>query len=334
MGVNKVLVTGGAGFIGSSLVDKLLQLENQVIVFDNFSRDGRHHISNWATNPNFKLVEADMLNKFAITKAVATCNVVFHFAASPSVQIGSVNSEIDYEQNLLTTYNLLEAIKTVRAGCKKIIFTSSSSVYGEPDVIPTPEVYSPLKPISLYGATKLACESLISGYCHMFDLSGVTIRLANVIGPRINHGVIYDFVTKLTGNSNCLGILGDGKQNKSFLYIGDCINALMKVAEIEGTFEIFNVGSKDTINVADIAEIIIEELSLDNVRINFAGGTEGRGWKGDVKEMLLDCSRLNAFGWNAEYDSREAVFLTVREIVSSLSSKSAKAPKKQTNEKN
>jgi UDP-glucose 4-epimerase len=313
--LNKVLVTGGAGFIGSSLVDKLLQLENHVTVFDNLSKPSGYHTSNWYSSQNFRLVKADMLDRFALMRVASTCDVVFHLAANPSVQIGSTNSDIHYQQNLLATYNLLEAMKNDPSRCKKIIFTSSSTVYGEPGVIPTPEDYSPLKPISLYGATKLACESLISGYCHMFDLSGIIVRLANIIGPRSDHGVIYDFVTRLSTNPKFLEILGNGKQNKSYLYISDCVNALIKVAEIEGCFEVFNVGSTDSIDVLEIAEIVMKELCLDNVKVKFTADGEGRGWKGDVIEMLLDCSRLGALGWKAKYNSREAVCLTVSECV-------------------
>jgi len=318
MTVNRILVTGGAGFIGSSLVDRLLQLENHVTLFDNLSKYTRYRMSSWHRNPNFRMVRADMLDKFALMKVAGTCDLVFHLAANPSVQIGSTNSEIDYQQNLLTTYNLLEAMKSATSRCKKIIFTSSSTIYGEPTVIPTPEDYSPLKPISLYGATKLASESLISGYCHLFNLSGVAARLANVIGPRSEHGVIHDFVTRLSANNNCLEVLGDGKQNKSYLYISDCINALIRVAEIECCFEVFNVGSEDRINVLNIAEIVIKGLCLDNVEVKYRADGEGRGWKGDVKDMLLDSSRLGAFGWKPKYSSREAVYLTVREFVKKL----------------
>ena len=218
---------------------------------------------------------------------------------------------------MLATYNVLEAMRNSK-NCKKIVFTSSSTVYGEPDVIPTSEKYSPLIPISLYGATKLACEAMISGYCHMFNMLGVTVRLANIIGPTSTHGVTHDFVTKLYATPGYLEILGDGKQNKSYLYIDDCINALIHVATIERTFEIFNAGSNDRINVLDIANIVINEFSLDNVILRFTGGIDGRGWKGDVKDMLLDSSKLETSGWKAKYNSSEAMTITAREIVRRL----------------
>jgi UDP-glucose 4-epimerase len=233
------------------------------------------------------------------------------------VRIGATDSKVDYNQNLLATYNLLESMR-ISPNCKKIVFASSSVVYGEPDLMPTSEKYSPLIPISLYGATKLAGEALIAGYCHMFNMTGVAMRLANVVGPRSSHGVIYDFITKLYANPEHLDILGDGKQSKSYLYIDDCINALLHVLKIERTFEIFNVGSNDKLSVLEIANTVTKELSLNNVNVTFTGGVDGRGWKGDVKEMLLDSSKLIASGWKARYNSREAVILAARGIIESF----------------
>jgi UDP-glucose 4-epimerase len=324
--MNKFLVTGGAGFIGSSLVNALIQSKNQVIVLDNLSKCNENNISKWVDNPNFKFIHADIFDLNLLRNSVNDCNIVFHLAANPDVRQATTNTKIDYEQNLLATYNLLEAMRS-SSNCKKIIFTSSSTVYGEPEIMPTSEKYSPLIPISLYGATKLACEAMISAYCHMFNISGIVLRLANVVGPTSTHGVIHDFITKLSSSTTVhpkyLDVLGDGKQNKSYLYIDDCINALTHVMKIENerAFEIFNAGSKDRIDVLNIANIVIKELLLDNISIRLTGGVEGRGWKGDVKEMLLDSSKLETSGWKLKYNSREAVVLTVREIVSRLHNK-------------
>jgi UDP-glucose 4-epimerase len=276
--MSRILVTGGAGFIGSSLVNALMQSKNEVIVFDNLCNGSIENISNWSGNPNFKFIHSDIvLDQFILGKTVDACDIVFHLAANSEVRLGAIDTKIDYEQNMLATYNLLEAMRNSK-NCKKIVFTSSSTVYGEADVIPTSEKYSPLIPISLYGATKLACEAMIAGYCNMFNMSGVTVRLANIIGPISTHGVTYDFVTKLYATHEYLEVLGNGKQNKSYLYIDDCINALMHVATVERTFEIFNAGSNDRINVLDIANIIvIKELSLDNIILRFIGGIDGRG---------------------------------------------------------
>jgi UDP-glucose 4-epimerase len=315
--MNRILVTGGAGFIGSSLVNALIQSkEHRIIVFDNLSTGNRDNISKWLTGPNFHFIHADMLDISSLKKAVDTCDIVCHLAANPIVALGETNTKIDYEQNLLATYNLLEAMRTSDS-CKKIIFTSSAAIYGESETMPTPEKYSPLKPISLYGASKLACEALISGYCYMFNMSSIVVRLANVIGSVNTHGVIYDFITKLRVNSAYLDILGNGKQNKSYLHINDCINGLVKLLEKmeDVKFEIFNMGSDDTITVLQIAEIIINELSLRTVDRRFIDIFDGRGWNGDIREYLLDCSKLKAIGWSAKFNSRNAVVRTVREYL-------------------
>lgn len=313
--MNNVLVTGGAGFIGSSLVESLLQLEDKIIVYDNLSTGRKDNISSLLDSQNFTLMQADMLDPTSLRKAVDDCDIVFHLAANSEVRIGTTDTKIDYEQNVLATYNLLEAMRKSQR-CKKIVFTSTSAIYGDAKVIPTSERYAPLKPISLYGGSKLACEAIISGYCHMFNISGIVVRLANVVGPLSTHGVIYDFITKLSANPKYLEILGDGKQIKSYLYIDESTDALMKAARIEKTFEIVNAGSNDNIQVVDIANIVIRELSLENVIIRYTGGIDGRGWNGDVREMLIDSSYLEALGWSVRYNSREAVILAARGIIS------------------
>lgn len=308
----KILVTGGAGFIGSALVNTLLQLGNEVVVIDI---SNIHHDAQYLDNGKLKFVRGNILDRRILKKVIDACDMVYHLAANPDVRVGFTDSKIDYEQNLLATYTVLEAMKE-SSHCKKIIFTSSSTVYGEPKIMPTPEKYAPLFPVSLYGATKLACEAIISGYCHMFNLSGVALRLANVAGPTSTHGVIYDFMMKLLKNSSSLEVLGDGQQNKSYLYIDDCVNALLQVSKIEGIFDVFNAGSPDRISVSDIAAIVISELSLSDVKVRFTGGIDGgRGWKGDAKEMLLDNTKLETLGWKAKYGSKEAVTLSTRGII-------------------
>jgi UDP-glucose 4-epimerase len=313
----RVVVTGGAGFIGSSLVTALMQSrDHEVVVLDNLSTGDLRNISYWTDHPNFKFLRADLLDPFSIRKIIDSSDIIFHLAANPEVSLGSTNTKTDYEQNILCTYNILEAMRNSRT-CKKIIFPSTSTVYGEADVMPTSENYSPLKPISLYGATKLACEALISGYCHMFNISCVTARLANVVGSMNNRGVIHDFIDKLNKNSSVLEVLGDGTQTKSYLYIDDCISALMLlVSKLEdSTFEIFNVGPGDTINVLDVAKTVIQGLSLNSVRFQFTNNFEGRGWKGDVKKYWLDSSKLEALGWKPKCCSKEAVSRTVEDYV-------------------
>jgi UDP-glucose 4-epimerase len=249
----------------------------------------------------------------ALQNVVGVSDIVFHLAANPSVVLGAYDARKDFEQNVIGTYNLVEAMRK-SISCKKILFMSTSTVYGEVGVskMPVPESYGPLKPISLYGSTKLSCEAMISGYCHMFGLFGVALRLANIIGPVSRKGVVYDFVSKLTSNPKLLNILGNGKQNKSYLYIDDCVDAILKAEYIinqnQQNFEVFNVGSADTMNVIDIAKIVIKEMSLGDIALKFTDDNlDGRGWIGDVREFLLDCSLLRSQGWKPKRNSREAV---------------------------
>jgi len=288
IGFSSALITGGAGFIGSHLVDRLMESGVNVTVLDNLSAGKLSNISRWLDNSRFKFIMGDMLNPGDVKKSMGNCEIVFHLAANPDVRIGAFNTRIDYEQNILATYNLLEAMR--ESDCRSIVFTSTSTVYGEAKKMPTPEDYGPLKPISLYGASKLACEALISGYSHLFGFKSVICRLANIVGSRSGHGVIYDFINKLRSNPKTLEVLGDGTQRKSYLYVDDCVEALLIASEkSREQVEIYNVGSEDTVNVATIARIVIEEMGLSDVEIKYTGGVDGgRGWKGDVKEMLLD----------------------------------------------
>ncbi|MCD6465041.1 GDP-mannose 4,6-dehydratase [Candidatus Bathyarchaeota archaeon] len=324
MGVFKLnfssaLVTGGAGFIGSHLVDALMERNVRVTVLDNLSGGRLSNISTWLKNPRFKFIMGDMLNPEDLKKALENCEIVFHLAANPNVKIGAFNTRIDYEQNILATYNLLEALRE-NDECKNIVFTSTSTVYGEAEKMPTPEDYGPLKPISLYGASKLACEALISGYSHLFGFKSVICRLANIVGSRSGHGVIYDFINKLRNNPKTLEVLGDGTQRKSYLYVKDCVEAMILAAEKSSSqVEIYNIGSEDSVNVAAIAKIVIEEMGLKDVEIRYTGGVDGgRGWKGDVKVMLLDISKIKSLGWKPKLNSAEAVRQAAKDIISDL----------------
>lgn len=302
----KVLVTGGAGFIGSHLVDRLIEEGNEVIVLDNLSTGKKEFIQQHFKNPNFKFYKVDLLRD-KIDVYFKNIDEVWHLAANPDVRAALKNTRIDIEQNILVTYNVLEAMR--KNEIKRIIFTSSSTVYGEAKQIPTPENYTPLIPVSLYGASKLACEALISAYSHTFDMKAVIFRLANIVGPRSAHGVIYDFVWKLKKNSDELKILGDGNQKKSYLYIDDCIDGmLIGVKGAKDNIEIFNLGSEGWITVRNIAKIICEEMGL-NPRFKFTGGK--RGWKGDIPLMLLDISKIKKVGWKPKYSSEQAILKTI-----------------------
>jgi len=299
----RVLITGGAGFIGSHLVDVLMQCGYKVVVFDNLSSGKIENVERWLKDENFRFVMGDLRQKEEIRKVVAGCDVIFHFAANPDVRAAAAAHFGD----VIGTFNLLESLRDV--GVSKFVFASSSTVYGEAENIPTSEDYAPLLPISMYGASKLACEALVSSYTYSLGFKAAILRLANIVGPRSSHGVIRDFIMKLRRNSKELEILGDGSQTKSYLYIDDCIDAIMLITEkFNGDVEVFNVGSEDQVNVRRIAEIVVEVLNLKNVKFKFTGGVNGgRGWKGDVKVMLLDVSKLKSLGWKPKYNSEAAV---------------------------
>ncbi len=300
-----IVVTGGAGFIGSHVVDRLVDLD-EIIVIDNFSSGRMEYV-----NEGAEVVKAD-LSRDDIEEYLRGAEEVWHIAANPDVRIGAEKPDEIYANNILATYRLLEAMRKAMVG--RVIFTSTSTVYGEADVIPTPED-CPTHPISLYGASKLACEALIESYCHTFDMQAWIYRFANVIGKRSTHGVIYDFIMKLKKNPDELEILGNGEQNKSYIYISDCIDAMFAGLKADERVNIFNIGSEDQVKVRRIAEIVCEEMGLNPV-FRFTGGD--RGWKGDVPVMLLSIERLKAVGWRPKYSSEEAVRKAVRDLLDDL----------------
>ncbi|MEM2554692.1 MAG: NAD-dependent epimerase/dehydratase family protein [Nitrososphaerota archaeon] len=315
----RIAITGGAGFIGSHLVDKLMEKGAIINVIDNLSKGCIENISKWIGNEKFNFIKGDCLNKEDIRKAIKDCEIIFHLAANPEVRIGAINTSIDFKQNIIATYNILEEARKSKT-IKTIVFTSSSTIYGEAKKIPTPEDYAPLIPISMYGSSKLACEALISAYCNMFNLKGIIYRLANIIGSRCKHGVIWDFINKLKNNPRKLEILGDGTQKKSYLLVNECIEAIL--IGLEKTYEkieIYNIGSEDFITVKEIAEIIVNEMNLKNVEFIYTGGVDGgRGWIGDVKTMLLDISKIKKLGWKPKYNSRKAVRIATRQILEEI----------------
>ncbi|WP_297548202.1 NAD-dependent epimerase/dehydratase family protein [Thermococcus sp.] len=313
----RVLVTGGAGFIGSHLVDKLMELGHSVRVLDDLSAGSLDNVRRWLEHERFEFIRGDMRNLEVVEKAVKDVEAVFHLAANPEVRIGSQSPELLYETNVLITYNLLNAMRD--SNVKYLVFTSSSTVYGDADVIPTPEDYGPLEPISVYGGAKLAAEALISGYAHTFGFRALIFRLANIIGERSNHGVIYDFINKLRKNPEELEILGDGTQRKSYLHVSDTVDGILKIFEhfkkSNKTVDFYNLGNDDWITVREIAEIVSEEMGLKPV-FKFTGGVDGgRGWKGDVKFMRLSIKKAKRSGWRPRLNSYEAVRKTVRELL-------------------
>ena len=314
-----MLVTGGAGFIGSHIVDNLMKKGGKVRLLDNLSTGSTDNVAHWIERSDFTFVNGDCLNRKDIRKAIKGCKLVFHLAANPEVRVGAVNTEIDFQQNIVATYNVLEAMRESETA-KTIVFTSTSAVYGDARILPTPEEYGSLEPISLYGASKLACEALISAYCHTFDMRGVIYRFANIVGSRSHHGVIWDFIHKLLENPLELEILGDGTQTKSYLMVDECVYALLFGLEhASERVEIYNIGSEDQISVKEIARIVTEQMGLKGVGLHYTGGVRGgRGWIGDVKTMFLDVSKMKRLGWKPKYNSAESVKTATDHILREL----------------
>lgn len=311
-----ILVTGGAGFIGSHLTDMLVA-ENEVTVLDNLSSGKKEHLDRHLGRRNFEFLQSDLLDQKAVEEAVADKDLVFHVAANPDVKLGAEDARVHLDQNVLATYNLLEAMR--KSGVSKIAFTSTSTVYGEADLIPTPEDYGPLKPISLYGASKLSCEALISSYCHTFEMQSWIYRFANIVGERGTHGVLVDFIRKLQEDPRHLQILGSGNQRKSYLEVKDCAEAMVHcVDRTDEETNIFNIGSSDFVDVTRIADIVAEEMGLSDVEYRYTGGIDGRGWKGDVKVMLLDIDRIRELGWMPRQGSEGAIRTAVRALLREL----------------
>lgn len=306
---NKVIVTGGAGFIGSHVVDKLLSSNNEVTVIDNLSSGRMEFLEAHVPDKNFKFNKLDLLDLEKLKKAIQGADIIYHLAANPDVRLGAENTKIHLEQNVFATYNVLEAMRANKQ--QNIVFTSTSTVYGEANIIPTPENYGPLVPISLYGASKLACEALITSYCHTFDMKSWIFRFANIVGERGTHGIIVDFINKLRNNPDSLEILGDGQQRKSYLHVSDCVDAIFfAVKNSHEMANIFNIGSNDTINSTEIGKIVVSEMGLKDVAFSYTGGK--RGWKGDVPRMLLSIETLQKLGWKPVHNSKSSVVAAVR----------------------
>ena len=311
----KVLVTGCAGFIGSHMTDELLRLGNQVVGVDNLSAGRKAFMEVALRDGNFKFVEGDLLN-IDLKNLLMGVEVVCHFAANPDVRLGASNTRVHFEQNIEVTYRLLE--ECAKGDVTDLIFPSTSTVYGETMVIPTPEDYGPLVPISIYGASKLACEALIASYCHTFDMNAVLYRFANVVGTRSTHNVLHDFIRKLREQPDYLEILGaEPGTNKSYVHVSDCVEAMVMGAEkAKGQVDIYNIGSRDRMNVLGIADIVVGEMGLQDVKYHWTGGVKGgRGWVGDVKEMLLSVDKLATVGWSPKLNSEQAIRRAVREIL-------------------
>ena len=312
-----VLVTGAAGFIGSHLAERLLEGGCEVVGLDDLSSGNRANLAKALQNARFKFVEGDLSDLPTTKGALGECKLVFHLAADAEVQSGWQNPEQQLKQNLLTTFNLLEGVR-MRKTMTRLVFASTSTVYGEPTAIPTAEDYGPLLPISIYGATKLGCESMISAYTHLAPLQATILRFANVVGARAEHGVIFDFIQKLRADQSGLEVLGDGSQSKSYLHIDDCVDVfLLGLDDAFWRFnvDVFNIGTEDRTNVLEIAQTVIRAMGLSGVKIRTSPGPERRGWLGDVKTMQLDITKIRKRGWAPKRSSREAVQLACEQLL-------------------
>jgi UDP-glucose 4-epimerase len=312
----RVLVTGGAGCIGSELCEELLARGSSVTIFDNFSSGTREHVSGLLGHPACRLIEADVLDRAALDGVMGEVDMVFHLAANPDVRYTPGQpTDKDLQLNMLATHSVLESMRL--HGVRKLAFTSTSAVYGLAPRLPIGERDFFPQPISLYGATKLACEALISAFSHLFGMQCWIFRLANIVGARqrrYGKTVISDLIGKLRQDPRRLLILGDGQQEKSYLATRDCVEGMLFAVErSREQLAVLNLGGGDTITVARIAEMIVEAMGLQGVEFEYTG-TEG-GWPGDVPRFVLDVTAINRLGWRARYNSEESVGLSIRGIL-------------------
>jgi len=308
----KILVTGGAGFIGSHLVDRLAA-EGEVRVIDNLS-SGR--LENLAHRRDVEVIIGDLKNPQDAQKAVRGVDAVFHFAANPEVRVSTTNPDIHFSENVVATFNLLEAMR--KNDATQLVFASSSSVYGEPPQIPVDEE-APLRPVSVYGASKAACENLIHAYAKLYGFRAVALRYANVVGPRLRHGVIWDLINKLKKNPHELEILGDGKQVRSYIYIDDAVEAtLLAWKKTNDAYAAYNVAAEDWITVDEVADLVIEAMGLTNVKKTYKPVLHGVGWPGDVKKIALKIDKIKQLGFKPQLNSKEATKLTAKNLISEI----------------
>jgi UDP-glucose 4-epimerase len=315
----RVLVTGGAGFIGSHVVDRLVNEGFRVRVVDNLSSGRLVNIKRHIDSSAIELVVGDLKDPEVALRVVDGVDTVFHYAANPEVRVSTTNPEVHFNENIVATFNLLEAMRRRNVG--ELVFASSSSVYGEPLEIPVGED-APVKPVSVYGASKASCENLIHAYAKLYGFKAIALRYANVAGPRLRHGVIWDFIVKLRENPLELEILGDGEQVRSYIYIDDAVEATMTAwRETSGYFEVYNVASEDWITINELADIVVETMGLKNVEKKYKPILHGVGWLGDVKKIALRIDKIKRQGFKPSMNSRETVKHTVMNILEEIESK-------------
>tara|TARA_B100000989_G_scaffold86874_1_gene62563 strand:+ start:820 stop:1833 length:1014 start_codon:yes stop_codon:yes gene_type:complete len=314
---SNILITGGAGFIGSRIAIDLLQKNNKVFVYDNLSTGKKKNLKKVIGKKNFKLIVGDLLNKSKIKKALKNIDLVYHFAANADIKNSFDDPKIDFDQNIVCTFNLLESMRI--QDVKKIIFASSAAIYGEPNKIPISEKIEIPRQTSLYGAAKLSSENLISAYCEGYDFKAICFRFVSLVGPHYSHGHIIDFINQLKINPKKLTVLGDGLQKKSYLHVDDAINAInlsidynFKSKHIRKSFSVYNLGNKNYVELTSSIKIILNTMKVKPT-ITFTGGK--RGWIGDNPFVFLDTKKISKLGWKPKYTIEKAIEETVRWLI-------------------
>lgn len=304
-------ITGGAGFIGSHLVDRLLLLGHRVVAYDNFSTGQDRFIEQANSSANFRLVRGDVLDFDCLTAAMDGTDFIWHMAANADVRVGLEHPREDLEQNTIATYNVLEAMRA--NGIHRMAFASTGSIYGEPEVFPTPEIAPFPIQTSTYGASKLAGEALIEAYCEGFGFQGYIFRFVSILGERYSHGHLFDFYKSLKVNPEELRVLGDGHQRKSYLYVQDCLDAmLLAIEKAPDKVNIFNLGTDEYCEVNESITWITEHLGL-MPKLTYTGGK--RGWVGDSPFIFLDCCKIRSLGWVPQLSIRKGVIRTLEYLV-------------------
>ncbi|MCF8043257.1 MAG: NAD-dependent epimerase/dehydratase family protein [Desulfarculaceae bacterium] len=307
----RTFITGGAGFIGSHMVAAIID-QGPLTVYDNLSSGSLDFLKDHMDHPNFNFVEGELSDLELVTKSMAGHERIIHYASNPDIARGMLETDLDIREGTLLTYNVLEAMRLTEA--KEILYTSGSGIYGDVGTFPTPEDFGPLTPISFYGASKLACEGLISAFCFQYGMRGYVLRMGNVVGDHQTHGVGYDFIRKLKKNPHSLEILGDGTQGKSYVHVNDVIAAMLFVmANTSDVINIFNVATDDVLDVTSIAKIVIAEMGLSDVELAYTGGD--RGWKGDVPQVRLVLDKIHELGWASKMNSAQAITASVRAML-------------------
>jgi UDP-glucose 4-epimerase len=311
--MEKIFVTGAAGFIGSNLVDRVLEAGKTVVGWDNFSTGQRTFLQSALTNPRFKLIEGDSLDLARLTKAMAGCDTVFHFAANADVRFGLEHPSKDLQQNTVATFNVLEAMRA--NGIQRIAFSSTGSVYGEAEKIPTPEDAPFPVQTSLYAASKVSGEGMISSYCEGFKFEGYIFRFVSILGERYTHGHVFDFYRQLLDHPDHLKVLGDGSQRKSYLYVQDCVSAMLHVMQLgmakkaKHGVEIYNLGTEEFVQVNQSIGFICGALGL-KPKLEYTGGN--RGWVGDNPFIFLDTKKIRGTGWKTSLTIEQGIGRTLQ----------------------